>query len=95
MAFILTPATPQENGFVQFGANLFFEWDFGDDSFSQLMNPSHVYADPGAYYVTLTVYDSESNILHSESRQIEVTESMMAFPARFGMRRLGRALMGA
>jgi hypothetical protein len=37
-----------------------FTWDFGDDSYlSTLPNPIHVYEDPGAYTVTLTVIDQD------------------------------------
>jgi len=33
-------------------------WDFGDNSFSSLKNPSHQYLSPGKYSVTLTITDS-------------------------------------
>jgi len=32
-----------------------WSWDFGDGSVSSAKNPAHVYVDPGAYTVTLTV----------------------------------------
>lgn len=35
-----------------------FHWDFGDNTTSTLVNPSHVYAGPGHYTVTLVVSDS-------------------------------------
>lgn len=31
-------------------------WDFGDDDYSYERNPKHVYADPGNYSVSLTIY---------------------------------------
>ena len=34
-------------------------WDFGDGQTSTLQNPSHVYATPGSYTVTLTVTNSD------------------------------------
>ncbi len=39
--------------------NMFF-WDFGDNTTSTLVNPSHVYPQPGTYTVTLIVSDSNS-----------------------------------
>ncbi len=36
-----------------------FAWDFGDGNTSNLENPSHVYAGPGDYTVTLTVSDAQ------------------------------------
>ncbi|AEA43998.1 PKD domain-containing protein [Fluviicola taffensis] len=35
-----------------------FDWDFGDGTGSSLVNPSHVYAGPGQYTVTLIVTDT-------------------------------------
>lgn len=35
-----------------------FEWDFGDNTTSNEVNPSHTYAGPGIYTVTLIVSDS-------------------------------------
>mgnify|MGYP001223306396 CR=1 FL=1 len=32
-------------------------WDFGDNNTSNLENPTHLYLEPGSYYVTLTVID--------------------------------------
>lgn len=33
-----------------------YDWDFGDGYYSSLANPSHSYASPGTYRVTLTAY---------------------------------------
>lgn len=38
-----------------------WNWDFGDSTFSNEQNPVHNYADTGAYYVCLTIYDSMEN----------------------------------
>ncbi len=38
-----------------------YEWDFGDTQTSTAQNPSHAYADPGTYTVSLTVTDSADN----------------------------------
>ncbi len=35
-----------------------FHWDFGDGDTSNLTNPTHRYASPGKYFVTLTGYDN-------------------------------------
>ncbi|HTF04187.1 MAG TPA: PKD domain-containing protein, partial [Bacteroidia bacterium] len=40
------------------GSNGYYSWDFGDGNYSTAMNPSHVYATNGTYYVCVTVYDS-------------------------------------
>lgn len=37
------------------GEVLEWQWDFGDDNYSDIQNPVHVYAEPGFYNVSLTV----------------------------------------
>lgn len=37
-------------------------WDFGDGQSSNDQNPTHVYSQPGLYYVCLTVIDSLTNL---------------------------------
>ena len=44
------------------GGNLYY-WDFGDGNTSNLMSPSHLYADTGLYTVSLIVADSVSCVL--------------------------------
>ncbi len=34
------------------------QWDFGDGSFSNQVNPSHIYTNGGSYLITLTITDS-------------------------------------
>ena len=34
-----------------------YQWDFGDDSYSNLPNPTHTFAEPGRYKVVLTIRD--------------------------------------
>lgn len=41
------------------GSIVSWEWDFGDGATSTEQNPSHTYASPGTYAVTLTVTDNE------------------------------------
>lgn len=40
------------------GANLVYEWDFGDDTSSSNANPAHTFQQPGDYEVKLTVRDA-------------------------------------
>ncbi len=41
------------------GGNLTFNWQFGDGSSAGGQNPTHTYADPGVYNVTLNITDDE------------------------------------
>lgn len=34
----------------------YFEWNFGDGTFSDVINPAHAYAHPGTYSVSLTAF---------------------------------------
>jgi len=46
---------PMVNSFTNLSVNANnWDWDFGDGSFSNIQNPSHVYAEPGLYSVILT-----------------------------------------
>jgi gliding motility-associated-like protein len=38
------------------GTTIYYDWDFGDGSQSNLPNPSHTYQTPGTYDVRLTIY---------------------------------------
>ena len=48
-----------------------YEWDFGDNTFSNQFEPSHVYGGPGVYNVTLVVSDS-LNCYEPDTAQIQV-----------------------
>lgn len=39
--------------------NLVYNWDFGDNNFSNQASPSHTYPQPGTYFVTLTGIDQQ------------------------------------
>lgn len=59
-------------------AIIVYDWDFGDGSLhSSAMNPTHLYADPGIYDVTLTIIDTNfctNTIMH----EAEVRENPVA-----------------
>ena len=43
------------------GTNLTYEWDFGDGTTSNQVNPSHTYTQTSDYFMCLTVTDSSAN----------------------------------
>ena len=48
-----------------------YEWDFGDSSaISESENPTHTYAEPGSYTVTLTVYSSCGEMTYTTTTHI-------------------------
>ena len=49
-----------------------WSWDFGDGASSTVQNPSHTYAEPGTYTVSLTVSDGE--LTDTATVSITVTE---------------------
>ena len=65
--FTFSPESPTVDEVVQFtdrssdsdGVIISWEWDFGDGEKSALRNPSHQFAEPGSYTVTLTVTDDD------------------------------------
>ncbi len=67
---------------VQFnntGQGTSFKWDFGDGNSDTARNPTHTYADPGNYTVTLITIDSLScNLADTFKRPIELLESPKA-----------------
>jgi gliding motility-associated-like protein len=48
------PLTVNFKNLSQFADPNTYQWDFGDESTSQAINPSHTYYEPGKYTVTLT-----------------------------------------
>jgi PKD repeat protein len=53
------------------GGNLTYSWDFGDGGHSANKNPSHPYAGPGDYNVTLTVTNSFGTDEYSDTVHVE------------------------
>ena len=66
VAFDVGPENPRTTDVVTFrdrstddGVVVFWRWDFGDGVVSALQDPTHRYAKPGAYNVTLNVTDDD------------------------------------
>ena len=57
-------------------------WDFDDTFTSELQNPTHTFAAPGTYYVSLTVIDVIGNT-NATSRPIVVTGANVPPTASF------------
>lgn len=74
-AFDVTPASPNVRDTVTFidrsnGSPTAWSWSFGDGTTSNSHNPTHAYAAPGSYFVTLTAFNSVSS--SSASRSVTV-----------------------
>jgi cytochrome c len=74
------------------GDELTYQWELGDGDASSDQNPSHTYAEPGSYEVTLTVSDGDDEV--SESVTVLVNESTQVAPdlrlsGRPAVRRVG------
>lgn len=63
----------QLQGTLLTGKQVLYEWDFGDLSRSLLFSPSHTYAQPGTYTVTLTVRDiANGQVLFTGTNSVQV-----------------------
>ncbi len=67
--FSFQPTSPTTADMIQFtdtstddGTIISWNWDFGDGNTSTMQNPTHQYAQPGDYQVTLTVMDDKEAI---------------------------------
>jgi PKD repeat protein len=47
------------------GSNLSYQWSFGDNTSSTLMNPTHTFATPGIYFACLSIYDQTTGCTDS------------------------------
>jgi phosphatidylinositol-3-phosphatase len=77
-AFADTPtsgAAPLTVGFTDgsTGAPTSWSWDFGDGTVATTENPSHSYASPGVYTVTLTASNATGSSTVSKTAEITVT----------------------
>jgi len=54
----------------------YFEWDFGDGTWSDAINASHYYEEAGFYDVTLTAYSNHREV-DRRSMTIEVTTTSL------------------
>ncbi|WBL41251.1 PKD domain-containing protein [Algoriphagus halophytocola] len=54
-----------------------YAWDFGDESSSTVADPTHVYAEPGVYDVTLTVTDAQG-LQDTETIAVDVLAANVA-----------------
>ena len=57
-----------------------WEWDFGDGSTSTMQNPSHTYAEPGTYTVSLTVTGPGGLDTETKADYIKVLSPAKAVP---------------
>jgi PKD repeat protein len=80
--------TQTQNNVIAFSntstpANLSSFWTFGDQQVSYSTNPIHSYANPGTYYVCLTVIDSLIGCQDSYCDTIQVTGTSLPCTAYF------------
>jgi PKD repeat protein len=71
---------------------LHYDWDFGDGTHASGIAPSHTYASPGRYRVTLRVTDS-SGATTIRTRTVTVTRQNIPPSAAFGCSANGLALL--
>ena len=60
-----------------------WNWSFGDGNFSNLQSPSHIYAFPGLFYVTLNVSNSAGSDTLTRIDYINVTSTAIPPTANF------------
>lgn len=60
-----------------------WEWSFGDNSFSTLQNPSHLYNFPGTYFVCLTSSDSNQSCSNVFCDSVTVQKSCTSYFSYF------------
>ena len=60
-----------------------YYWNFGDGTTSTSMNPSHTYTTAGAYFITLTVNDSNYSCIDSTTLSITIANNPPPCNANF------------
>jgi len=83
-SFYFSPASPTVGQLVQFtdssvGNPTSWQWCFGDGATSTSRNPSHAFAGPAIYEVTLTALNNSASM--SVSRTINVTNESTIIPS--------------
>jgi gliding motility-associated-like protein len=48
------------------------KWDFGDNNFSSIPNPSHIYSNEGLYYVTMKAYSTRCGIVKEDISTLKI-----------------------
>jgi len=56
-------------------------WDFGDGTTSTSQNPTHTYANPGSYNVSLTVFNSSTSCSDDIMMVVEIRDPLADFSA--------------
>ena len=54
-------------------SNVDYLWDFGDEKYSKEQNPSHKYAEPGSYKVSLIVRSKIDNTVLTKAKEILIS----------------------
>ena len=83
--FSFSPLSPEPGEAVYFSSNCYdmdgyvisYNWSFGDDTFSTLPNPPHVYSSSGIYVITLTIKDDDGST-NITSKSINVNSPPVA-----------------
>lgn len=78
-SFDIDKAAPKAGEQIQFintssGAHT-AEWDFGDGTYSNLMNPAKVFNVPGTYNVILTVYNKSGKKSADITKPVEIVDA--------------------
>ncbi len=85
------------DGTVQFhdqstGVVASWVWNFGDGATANIQNPSHIYANPGTYTVTLTV-TGDDGMTSTAQGEVTITEQQAApMVCKFDMQTQGQAV---
>jgi PKD repeat protein len=82
--FAFSPNAPTTGQSIAFtdqstGTPIFWQWNFGDGTTSTQQNPTHAYATPGDYTVTMIVANSTST--SSATRAVNVVSSAVPYRA--------------
>jgi len=87
-SFTASPTSGSVTLFVNFtdqstNSPTYWLWNFGDNTTSNLQNPSHSYANPGTYTVSLTATNNTGSNTITENNYITVTSQVLVPVAEF------------